>query len=241
MSVPELIGHLIDNIFPATIESLFNITGLEWLAMLLSLAYVILAARGSLWCWPAAFISTALYTYIFFEFLLLMDSALNAYYLIMAVYGYWAWRKKTGNSSNENSNELTKQEDPFAVVSWQLNWHIKACAILAVISVGWGYIMANYTPADFPYLDTFTTVYAVFATYLIAQKVLENWIYWIVIDFVSIYLYLHKALYPTALLFIIFVGVAFYGYIKWRKIMKDNNPNSDSSMSKNENEDQSFA
>jgi len=216
-SISEVMTNLLNNILPETIESLFNITGLEWLAMLLSLAYVILAARGSLWCWPAAFISTALYSYIFYEYLLLMDSALNAYYLIMAVYGYWAWRK---NTNNELATNKTKQEQSFTVVSWQMSWHLKACAILAVISMGWGYFMANYTPADFPYLDTFTTIYAVFATYLITQKVLENWIYWIVIDFVSIYLYLQKALYPTTLLFIIFVVIATYGYFKWRGLLR---------------------
>jgi len=183
---------------------------LELVAMLLSLAYVILAAKGSLWCWPAAFISTALYTYIFYDVLLLMDSALNTYYLLMAVYGYWQWSKHT----NENkSTEIT-------IVSWGLSWHIKACIGLALIATALGYVMANFTPADFPYLDTYTTVYAVFATYLVTQKVLENWLYWIVIDIVSIYLYIEKGLIPTTVLFIIFVVVACYGYVKWLKLHK---------------------
>lgn len=223
----ELI-QLLSNILPTTLDSFINITGLEWIAMLLSLAYVILAARGSLWCWPAAFISTALYTYIFYEFLLLMDSALNAYYLVMAIYGYWAWRK------NKQDNTQKRQQQEFIVTSKQVAWHIKACVILAFISAGLGYFMDNKTLADFPYLDTFTTVYAVFATYLIAQRVLENWLYWVVIDLVSIYLYVEKALYPTVLLFIIFIGVAVYGYLKWRNLYLNTpdtiNNNADSSF-----------
>jgi len=185
---------------------------LELIAMLLSLAYVILAAKGSLCCWPAAFISTALYTYIFYDVLLLMDSALNAYYLFMAVFGYWQWSKQT-NIKQNNSTEII-------IVSWELSWHIKACIGLAVIAAGLGYVMANFTPADFPYLDTYTTVYAVFATYLVTKKVLENWLYWIVIDLVSIYLYLEKDLIPTTVLFVIFVIVAMYGYAKWLKLYK---------------------
>ena len=185
---------------------------LELIAMLLSLAYVILAAKGSLWCWPAAFISTALYTVIFYDVLLLMDSALNAYYLLMAVYGYWQWSKHNNNSQTDNA-ELT-------IVSWDLSWHIKICSGLALLAVGLGYLMANYTEAHFPYLDTFTTVFAVFATYLVANKVLENWLYWIVIDFVSIYLYIEKGLIPTTVLFVIFVIVACYGYGKWLKLYK---------------------
>ena len=190
---------------------------LELVAMLLSLAYVILAARGSRWCWPAAFISTALYTVIFYDVLLLMDSALNAYYLFMAVYGYWQWSKQANNKKN-NGVQLT-------IVSWQLTWHIKVCFALALLAVGLGYLMDNYSPAHFPYLDTFTTVYAVFATYLVAQKVLENWLYWIVIDLASIYLYIEKGLIPTTILFIVFVVVAGYGYHKWLKIYQKSSIN----------------
>ncbi len=199
-------------IFPQVISYFQHLPWLELIAMLLSLAYVVLAAKGSLWCWPAAFISTALYSYIFYDVLLLMDSALNAYYLLMAVYGYWQWSKNT-NSQQDNSATL-------AIVSWSASWHLKACFALAILASAVGYLMANYTSASFPYLDTFTTVYAVFATYLVAQKVLENWLYWIVIDIVSIYLYIEKALVPTTVLFIIFVIVACYGYLKWLTLYK---------------------
>lgn len=190
-----------------------NLPWLELIAMILALVYVVLAAQGSLWCWSAAFVSTALYTVIFYDVLLLMDSALNAYYLIMAVYGYWAWHN---NASINNNNKLSQ----LAVISWSFNQHLKACIILTVISFILGYIMANYTPATFAYLDTFTTVFSVFATYLVTQKVLENWLYWLVIDFVSIYLYIEKDLMPTVLLFVIYIFVAAYGYLKWQKLYK---------------------
>jgi nicotinamide mononucleotide transporter len=190
---------------------------LELIAMLLSLAYVILVAKGSLWCWPAAFISTGLYTYIFYDVLLLMDSALHVYYLLMAVYGYWQWSK---NVSDEEENNAK-----LNIVSWALNKHISICLSLALVASALGYVMANFTPASFPYLDTFTTVYAVFATYLVTQKVLENWLYWIVIDFVSIYLYIEKGLIPTTVLFVIFVIVAFYGYVKWLKVYRNTSVN----------------
>lgn len=195
-------------------------TALPWLeliAMLLALAYIILAAQGSLWCWPAALISTALYTVIFYDVLLLMDSALNIYYLVMAVYGYLAWQKNTSTSTAQN--QPTKNA-PLAIISWSGNRHLKICLILTIISLVVGYIIANYTPASFPYLDTFTTVFAVFATYLVTQKVLENWLYWVVIDAISIYLYIEKGLIPTTVLFIIYVIIAAYGYVKWLAIYR---------------------
>ena len=81
--------------------------------------------------------------------------------------------------------------------------------------------MANYTSADFAYLDTFTTVFAVFATYMLAKKVLENWIYWVVIDTVSIYIYIQKGFYLTAVLFAIYTVLACVAYIQWKKEYKN--------------------
>ena len=184
---------------------------LELIAMLLSLAYVILAAKGSLWCWPAAFISTAIYAVIFYDVSLLMDSALSVYYLIMAIYGYWVWQQNAVDDAG-------KKENTFEVTTWSLNCHIKIGLFLTLLSLVLGYVMATYTPAAFPYLDTFTTVFAIFATYLITQKIVENWLYWIVIDFVSIYLYIEKGLMPTVVLFMIYIVIASYGYIKWRTL-----------------------
>lgn len=202
----ELLSSFID--YSATLP------WLELLAMILALAYVILAALGSIWCWPAAFASTALYTYIFYDVSLLMDSALNIYYLIMAVYGYWVWQKDIKVKNQDN------QPSQLTIVTWQLGIHTKICLLLTVISMGLGYFMANYTSAHFPYLDTFTTVFAIFATYLVTKKVLENWLYWIVIDAVSIYLYMAKNLMPTVVLFAIYILIATWGYFKWFSVYK---------------------
>ena len=203
------------DLFTSFISYLTTLPLLELVAMLLALAYVLLAAQGSLWCWPAAFISTALYTVIFYDVLLLMDSALNAYYLLMAIYGYWAWQKNTTTNSIHNEKE---KSIPLAIVSWSTHKHVYACIALTVIALALGYIVANYTPAAFPYLDTFTTVFAIFATYLVTQKVLENCLYWMVIDAISIYLYIEKGLIPTTILFVIYVIIAIYGYVKWHAI-----------------------
>jgi nicotinamide mononucleotide transporter len=206
------------------IAYLSNLPLLELIAMLLSLAYVLLAARGSIWCWPAAFISTAIYAVIFYDVSLLMDSALSVYYLVMAVYGFSMWRK-------HSTNTLVQANTPFNVTTWSLRFHLNACAILTLLSLILGYLMANYTAASFPYIDTATTVFAVFATYLVTQKVVENWLYWIVIDFISIYLYIEKGLMPTVVLFAIYVIIASYGYIKWRTLYINNALNLKSTIS----------
>ena len=174
--------------------------------MALAIAYLILAIKQNIWCWPAAFFSTLIYSIIFFDVSLLMDSALNVYYLIMAVYGWYAW-KYGGRLQNKE----------LEVSTYGLIKNIKIIALLSVISLVFGFVMSNYTSADFAYIDSFTTIFAVFTTYMLAKKVLENWIYWIVIDFISIYIYIQKGLNLTAILFVIYTVLAFVAYRKWKE------------------------
>jgi nicotinamide mononucleotide transporter len=192
-----------------TINYLINLPLLELFAVILSLAYVLLAAKENSWCWAAALISTIIYTFIFYDVYLWMDSLLQVYYMLMAIYGWYSWQKgKLIAGENDKTIEIT---------SWSLPVHIKHIGLLTLISLIVGYLMANYSPAHFPYLDSITTVFAVYATYLVTQKILENWLYWVVIDFVSIYLYIEKGLVPTAALFVVYVFIAFAGYFSWRK------------------------
>lgn len=175
---------------------------LEWCAVVAALFYVVLAACKNIWCWPAALVSTILYTYIFYDVYLWMDSLLQVYYVVMALYGWYCWSRVDGS-----------QQDVISVWSWQK--HCKINVLLVVTSLLLGFLMANYTPTDFPYLDSLTTVYAVFTTYLVTQKVLENWLYWIAIDALSVYIYIEKSLDATAILFVLYVGLCVFGYIKW--------------------------
>lgn len=210
-----------ESIFVTCIDYFSSLPLLELTAVLTSLLYVVLAAKGNVWCWPAAFISTVIYTAIFYDVYLWMDSLLQVYYLFMAVYGWFCWR----NGNQQQVTAITKQvniEQASAapIQSWSINFHIKAITLLSLLSMVLGYLMATYTPAHFPYFDSATTVFAIFATYMVAKKVLENWLYWVVIDLVSIYLYQRKELTPTAVLFGLYAVIAAYGYYHWKKTFR---------------------
>lgn len=208
---------MISEVLSQTLAYFTSLPLMELAAVVSSLLYVVLAAKGNLWCWPAAFISTALYTAIFYDVYLLMDSLLQIYYMAMAIYGWICWQKSTQASKQEKADKtLTK----LIVQTWSAKAHGKIILTLALVSLTLGYVMANYTQAQFPYMDAATTVFAVFATYLVANKVVENWIYWLVIDLVSIYIYLEKGLTPTAVLFAFYVVIAAYGYLQWQKMYK---------------------
>lgn len=185
----------------------------EYTAVLLSVLYLFLAARQSLWCWPAAFFSTLIYTMLFYNGALLMDSALNVFYMVMAFYGWYSWR-------NQPLTEHGPHKE-LAISPWSKHRHFKVIGITFVVSIAMGYVMDNYTHADFAYLDSITTCYSVVATYLIARKVLENWLYWIVIDAISVYLYINKGFYLTCVLFMFYTCMAFWGYLQWREALAD--------------------
>ncbi|MBV7317098.1 nicotinamide riboside transporter PnuC [Shewanella sp. NIFS-20-20] len=186
--------------------------GWEALAVLLAMAYLILAMRQSIWCWPAALASTAIYTLLFWKVSLLMESVLNVYYMAMAVYGFWLW--KHGGERGQGQ----------ALVSWSLKRHAVIIGATSLISLAVGYLMATYTHASMAYLDAATTCFAVMTTVLVAKKVVENWLYWVVIDLVSIYLYMNKGMILTSGLFVVYVGLAISGYFLWRKQLQPSSP-----------------
>ncbi|MBA6357624.1 MULTISPECIES: nicotinamide riboside transporter PnuC [unclassified Colwellia] len=197
----------------ATVNYFTHLPLWELLAVISALFYVVLAAKENIWCWPAALVSTIIYSVIFYDVYLWMDALLQVYYLAMAIFGWYCWRQVSSSQNNVTNNSHTSTV--LAIQSWPLFLHIKIVVLLTACSLAVGWLMDNYTPTHFPYLDSATTVFAVFATYLVTKKVLENWLYWIVIDFVSIYLYLEKGLQPTAVLFGLYVVMAMVGYAIW--------------------------
>jgi nicotinamide mononucleotide transporter len=175
-------------------------------AVILGIAYLVLAMRQSILCWYAAFGSTAIFSWLFWDVSLVMESGLNVYYLIMAIYGWSVWR---GNKEKSETN--------VAIKTWSLSRHGLIIAGVILMSLATGYGLEKNTSAALPYLDSFTTWGAVITTYMVAQKVLENWLYWLVIDTVAIYLFIDRELYLTALLMIVYVVLATIGWFMWLK------------------------
>ena len=180
----------------------------ELLAVALAIAYLLLAMRQNVLCWPAALISTAIYTWLFFSVMLVMESLLQIYYMAMAIYGWYAWTNKTDEG------------DTLTISRWSLKQHISALVVILVLTTASATLLEN-TNASYPWLDSFTTWSAVLTTWMVARKVLENWLYWIVINSISIYLYLNKDSYATSLLFGLYIILSISGYMMWKKDYHD--------------------
>ena len=192
----------------------------EVIAVALGIAYLVLAMRENSLCWYAAFGSTAIFSWLFFDVSLVMESALNVYYLAMAVYGWYVWNKKPQNSAMQN--EL---QPKLPITTWSQKQHVIAIGGVILMSLTSGYLLSENTTAVMPYLDSFTTWGAVLTTYMVAKKVLENWIYWFVIDSVAIYLYIDRELYLTALLMFVYVIMVIFGFNAWLKTYRGEQTN----------------
>lgn len=202
----------------AWLQSLINgaqaMSPWEVVAVIFAIAYLLLAVQENILCWLFAFMSTAIYTVLFWDVSLLMESALNVYYMAMAVYGWYQWTHGGHNGDDEPHT--------LAVQSMSAKQHTLVIAVTAVLVVISGYLLSEHSSAVWPYVDSFTTWASVITTYLVTQKYLQNWIYWIVIDAVSIPLYIDRGLGLTALLFAAYIIIAFFGYRSWRKHYQNN-------------------
>ncbi len=181
-------------------------SGIEWFAVLSSIIYVILAARQSILCWLFAFIGSALFVYLCYVGNLYIESILQLFYVAMAIVGWLSW--KNANSAHAR------------VRKWSLKNYFLNSLLSGFLALLIGFIFQKYTNQANPYVDAFTTCYSLSATYMVTRKILGNWVYWIVIDLISIYLYAERAYYLTAVQYAIFTILAVYGLRAWQKEYK---------------------
>lgn len=175
---------------------------IEIVAVVFAIAYLALAIRQSLWCWPAALVSVTLFMIVFYASRVYMASALQIYYFAMAIYGWMEWRRGG------------EQKSGVSVHRWPARLHFAVVAGIVVVSGVLGWVLSR-TDAALPYLDAFTTVAALVTTFMVARKVIENWIYWFVIDLVLVYMYWQIDLPWTAGLYVLYLVMVVVGFLSW--------------------------
>lgn len=182
---------------------------IEILGVVFSLLYLYFSIRQNILLWPMGIISALLYMVVFFHSRFYADMGLNGYYFIISIYGWILWKR---------GREHAKTPLPVTRI------RLQPAAILVVITVvaffGIGYILDHFTDSPIPYWDAFTTAVSFTATWMLARKILEHWILWIIVDAVSMGLYLYRGLYPTLVLFAVYTVMAVIGYIQWKKRLK---------------------
>jgi nicotinamide mononucleotide transporter len=198
----------------AVLEAVSAMGWIEALAVLLALTYVVLAAMESIWCWPAAFIGSSLSTWLYAKVNLKAEAALSVFYVVMAVVGWWQWRRKKAEPETGHP-VLSRERRP--ILRWPLRYHLLIVLVNGLVTLALGYLLENYWNSSMPYLDSFTTVFSLYTTWMVTQKVLENWLYWVVIDVAGIYLNASRELYLFAALSAVYTLIAIAGFLRWRR------------------------
>lgn len=191
----------------AILEQWRSLSGVEVVAVLLAVAYLLLLIRQHIACWACAIVSSGIYVGIFVEARLYMEALLYVFYVGMAVYGWWVWAAR-------GPDQHGPDQDKLPVVRWSFKVHIAALLGISVLvlTVGW---LLSKTDAAYPYADSATTFAALWATFLVARKVLENWAYWLVIDAASAVIYWQRGLELTTLLYIVYLLFIPFGWWAW--------------------------
>lgn len=185
-------------------EQIMATSWLEWSAVVLAVAYLVLAAHQSLWCWLAAAVSCSIYTYLMWHAQLYMETVLQVIYVLLAGYGWWQWRYGAGRAAAQKIVELS------------FVWHLRWLAVLALVAGAVALALERYTTADAVWLDSYTTVFSLFATWLLTRKQFANWWYWLVIDAVYVYLYASKGFVITGALYFVYLILVFYAMWQWQ-------------------------
>jgi nicotinamide mononucleotide transporter len=182
---------------------------IEIIATITGLIYLLYSIRGNVLLWVYGIITSMLYVFVFFESKIYADMGINIYYVVISIYGWMHWRKRGSG---------TKKELPVSRLNF---WNSMVLLTLTlVLFVFIAYILKVFTDSTIIFWDALITAGSITATWMLARKILEHWLIWVVIDGLSIGLYIFKGLYPTVLLFLVYTTLAVVGYLEWKKQWK---------------------
>lgn len=196
-------------ILEAIKEAVVKTSLLEWIGVITGLLYITLIAKKRISGWFFAIISSIIYTYLTFQAKIYNETLLQSFYIVMGVYGWIAWHKVKSQDKGEKF-----------IVRWSMKTHLIQMGIGAILTLIIGYLVKRYTDDARPYLDTFSTVFSLIATFMDTRRVLDNWLYWIIIDTGLLFLYASRGFYLTGLLYFIYTIIAIFAYVYWYKSYK---------------------
>jgi len=185
---------------------------LEIIAVIFGFLSVWFSKENKIWVFPTGMISTAIFVYLLLKWELLGDMMINGYYFIMSVYGWYIWTRKVDDvnvTPISKTNRLEKLQSLF----------IFFATIMFVFMV---YYSFDKWTGWVAYVDTFTTAIFFVGMWLMAKRKIENWIYWIIGDIISVPLYFYKGFTFTSFQYLIFTFIAIAGYLAWKKNLNNN-------------------
>lgn len=189
------------------LQFLISDKGLELIGLIIGLLYLLLEYKANIWLWPVGVIMPIVYIIIFYQNKFYADMTFNVYYLFASIYGWYIWAKSLEKTDQGFISHLPKK------------YIGKLTVTFVVIFAAIVFLLINFTDSDVPYGDSFTTTLSILAMWMLAHKYIEQWLLWIVVNAVTAVLYHTKELDITVILFIVNFFVSILGYVKWKKMM----------------------
>lgn len=184
---------------------------IEVCGMLTGFIYLWFSVRQSILTWPLGVLSSVLYIIVFYNARFYAGMGLQFYYFFISIYGWWSWMHPNSGNTNEKELQISRTDKKLWIAI------VVFCILLFIVIA---LILKDFTDSPIPYWDSFTTSLSIVATWMLARKKFEHWLLWMVIDSVSIVLYIFRGLYPTTILFIGYSIMAVVGYMEWQKELK---------------------
>ncbi len=191
--------------FDLFLQNIYQTTLIEVIAVVFGLLSVWYSMKVNILVYPTGIVSVLIYVYICYIAGLYADMGINAVYFVMSVYGWYNWTRPQNDKSILSVTYANKKQNLIAL----------AATIISFFLIR--FILVAYTDSNVPGIDAFTTAVFLIGMWLMATKKVENWIYWIIGDIVSIPLYFYKGLVLTSFQYSVFLILAIIGYIAWRK------------------------
>ncbi|MDR2495948.1 MAG: nicotinamide riboside transporter PnuC [Tannerellaceae bacterium] len=179
---------------------------IEIIGATIALFYVGLQVKQHPWMWIVGFASALFYVWIFFAGAFYANMSLQMYYVVASVYGFWMWRYRNAPKQAGTIEYRHLGAKPAALLG----------LIIVLTTLGAYYVLSRHTDSQFPAGDAFTTAAGFVATWMLAHRIIEHWLLWIVADSIAVYLYYSAELYPTMIVYFCYVILAVAGYYTWR-------------------------
>ena len=184
---------------------------IEVFGAITGIIYVFLEIRQTIWLWPIGIITSAVYIWVFFTGKLYADMSLQVYYLVISCLGWYWWAKGTGQQEEEGELFVTRLD---------LKTGLVLAAVFSVLFIVMWFILDRLTDSPVPGWDSFITSLSIVATWMLARKIYEHWLLWIVVNSVAVVLFLSRGLYPTVILYVVYGIMSFIGLTAWKKTIR---------------------
>ncbi len=189
---------------------------LELIGTLVGLVYLWLEYRASIYLWIASIVMPVIYIVVYYQAGLYADLGINVYYVIASIYGLVSWTWK-----DSKKTEVSNEKVQISLAPRRLYFPLFLVSLL--LTIGMAQLLIHLTDSTVPWADSFTTALSIIAMWMLAKKYAEQWLVWMVVDIVCSILYVYKELYFTAGLYTLYTLIAYLGYLKWKRMIKEQN------------------